>query len=163
MYNALECFTITSRYHTSLHLRQQQVHTLFQNQDTFSLQQLCLFVISHFTADFIQAFVYYFQPPGQMASRSSSRTTVINEANESTLSEGSDSDTMTNSEVEGLLDPNVVWWDKDNDPEHPYNWPRWRTVSNCFLISAMTFLTALASCKAKLSTIYKYNACSFAR
>ena len=70
---------------------------------------------------------------------------------------------MTNSEVEGLLDPNVVWWDKDNDPEHPYNWPRWRTVSNCFLISAMTFLTALASCKAKFSTKYCYDACSFAR
>jgi hypothetical protein len=55
---------------------------------------------------------------------------------------------MSNSEVEGLLNPNVVWWDQDDDPEHPYNWPRWRTISNCFLISAMTFLTALASCKA---------------
>jgi hypothetical protein len=43
-------------------------------------------------------------------------------------------------------DPNVVWWD-DNDPEHPYNWPRWRTLTNIVLISAMTFLTPLASCK----------------
>ncbi|KAI1857532.1 uncharacterized protein JN550_013165 [Neoarthrinium moseri] len=42
------------------------------------------------------------------------------------------------------VDPNVVWWD-DNDPEHPYNWPRWRTLANCILISAMTFLTPLAS------------------
>ena len=89
-----------------------------------------------------------------MALRSSSTATVNIPVDESTLLEGSDSDTMTNSEVEGLLDPNVVWWDKDNDPEHPYNWPRWRTVSNCFLISAMTFLTALASCKAIFSTIY---------
>ena len=98
-----------------------------------------------------------------MVLRSSSKTTVINGVNESTLSEGSDSDTMANSEVEGLLDPNVVWWDKNHDLEHPYNWPRWRTVSNCFLISAMTFLTALASCKAKLSTIYHYDACHFTR
>ena len=97
-----------------------------------------------------------------MAFKSSSTTTVINAVNESTLSEGSESDTMTNSEVEGLLDPNVVWWDKDSDPEHPYNWPRWRTMSNCFLISAMTFLTALASCKAEF-TIYYYDACSFGR
>ncbi|KAI0121105.1 bicyclomycin resistance protein [Xylariales sp. AK1849] len=41
-------------------------------------------------------------------------------------------------------DPDVVWWD-DNDPEHPYNWPRWRTLSNIILISAMTFITPLAS------------------
>ncbi|KAH8682624.1 bicyclomycin resistance protein [Xylariales sp. PMI_506] len=41
-------------------------------------------------------------------------------------------------------DPNVVWW-SENDPEHPYNWPAWRTLSNCVLISAMTFVTPLAS------------------
>ncbi|KAJ5113437.1 bicyclomycin resistance protein [Penicillium angulare] len=56
-----------------------------------------------------------------------------------------ESDTVSNTETDALLDPNLVWWDKDNDAEHPYNWPRWRTQSNCFLISAMTFLTALAS------------------
>ncbi|KAK8075544.1 hypothetical protein PG997_010207 [Apiospora hydei] len=37
-------------------------------------------------------------------------------------------------------DPNIVWWD-DNDPEHPYNWPRWRTFLNCFLVSTMIFIT----------------------
>ncbi|KAK8104330.1 bicyclomycin resistance protein [Apiospora kogelbergensis] len=41
-------------------------------------------------------------------------------------------------------DPNVVWWD-ENDPEHPYNWPRWRTVVNCLLVSIMVFVTPLAS------------------
>lgn len=82
-----------------------------------------------------------------MALKSSSTTTQLNSADISTISEQGDSDMMIHSEVEGLLDPNVVWWDKDNDPEHPYNWPRWRTMSNCFLISAMTFLTAIASCK----------------
>ncbi|EED16634.1 bicyclomycin resistance protein, putative [Talaromyces stipitatus ATCC 10500] len=48
-------------------------------------------------------------------------------------------------ENDGLPDPNVIWWDQDEDPEYPYNWPRWLSMSNCFLISAMTFLTALAS------------------
>ncbi|KAK9413641.1 putative Bicyclomycin resistance protein [Seiridium unicorne] len=41
-------------------------------------------------------------------------------------------------------DPNIVRWD-DDDPEHPFNWPRWRTLTNLFLISFMTFLTPLAS------------------
>jgi hypothetical protein len=44
----------------------------------------------------------------------------------------------------GSEDADVIWW-KDEDPKHPYNWPRWQTVSNCSLITAMTFLTALAS------------------
>jgi hypothetical protein len=42
-------------------------------------------------------------------------------------------------------DPNVVSWD-DNDPENPFNWPRWRVMTNLVLISSMTFLTPLASC-----------------
>ncbi|KAK6859668.1 hypothetical protein PG995_003304 [Apiospora arundinis] len=41
-------------------------------------------------------------------------------------------------------DPNVVGWD-ENDPEHPYNWPKWRTVVNCTLVSLMVFVTPLAS------------------
>lgn len=39
----------------------------------------------------------------------------------------------------------VVWWESDNDPENPYNWARWRKVLNCFLVSALTFVTPLAS------------------
>jgi multidrug resistance protein len=46
-------------------------------------------------------------------------------------------------------DPNVVWWD-DNDPDYPYNWPRGKTLVNCLLISAMCFITPLASCKCNL-------------
>lgn len=41
----------------------------------------------------------------------------------------------------------IVWWESDNDPENPYNWARWRKVLNCFLVSALTFVTPLASCK----------------
>ncbi|ORY12018.1 major facilitator superfamily domain-containing protein [Clohesyomyces aquaticus] len=42
-------------------------------------------------------------------------------------------------------DPNVVWWDSDTDPENPMNWSfkkKWGTV---LLVSAITFLTPLAS------------------
>jgi multidrug resistance protein len=44
-----------------------------------------------------------------------------------------------------LENPEVVDWTNE-DLEHPYNWPRWQALSNCLLVSAMTFLTALASC-----------------
>lgn len=43
-------------------------------------------------------------------------------------------------------DENIVWWDGDDDPQNPFNWPRWRKVTNCVLISALTFVTPLASC-----------------
>ncbi|KAF2176420.1 MFS general substrate transporter [Zopfia rhizophila CBS 207.26] len=42
-------------------------------------------------------------------------------------------------------DPNIVWWDGPNDPQNPMNWPfikKWGTV---ILVSAITFLTPLAS------------------
>ena len=44
-------------------------------------------------------------------------------------------------------DENTVFWDGDNDPENPYNWPVWLKVLNCGLISGLTFVTPLASCK----------------
>lgn len=40
---------------------------------------------------------------------------------------------------------NIVWWDGPDDPHNPYNWPTWRKVMNCTLISALTFVTPLAS------------------
>ncbi|KAI0002853.1 bicyclomycin resistance protein [Xylariaceae sp. FL0662B] len=42
-------------------------------------------------------------------------------------------------------DADVVWWDGPDDPENPYNWPKWRKFLNCGLISAMTFISPLAS------------------
>lgn len=39
----------------------------------------------------------------------------------------------------------TVWWDGDDDPENPYNWPMWKKYVNCGLISFLTFLTPLAS------------------
>ncbi|KAH7353966.1 benomyl/methotrexate resistance protein [Plectosphaerella cucumerina] len=40
---------------------------------------------------------------------------------------------------------NIVGWDGPDDPENPYNWPAWRKVANCGAISALTFVTPLAS------------------
>lgn len=42
-------------------------------------------------------------------------------------------------------DPNIVWWNGDDDPENPYNWSRLRRVTICVLISVLTFVTPLAS------------------
>lgn len=47
--------------------------------------------------------------------------------------------------VEGESDPNVVWWDGPDDPENPMNWPSWRKVLTCTIISFLTFVTPLAS------------------
>lgn len=47
--------------------------------------------------------------------------------------------------VEGESDPNLVWWDGPDDPENPMNWPSWRKVLTCTIISFLTFVTPLAS------------------
>ncbi|CAM1508550.1 Fc.00g053980.m01.CDS01 [Cosmosporella sp. VM-42] len=49
------------------------------------------------------------------------------------------------SGTEDDSDSDVVWWDNDKDPHNPYNWARWRKLLNCVLISALTFVTPLAS------------------
>lgn len=54
---------------------------------------------------------------------------------------------LPSSEVEAIDDPNIVSWDGDGDPANPYNWKSWRKVVNCILISALSFLTPLGSCK----------------
>lgn len=48
---------------------------------------------------------------------------------------------------------NVVWWDGDDDPANPYNWPEWRKWMNCGMISFLTFITPLASCMSAPMTI----------
>lgn len=56
-------------------------------------------------------------------------------------------DKETSVEASGTSEDeaNVVWWDGPDDPANPYNWPTWRKVVNCGLISGLTFLTPLAS------------------
>jgi len=48
---------------------------------------------------------------------------------------------------EASEEENMVWWDGEDDLANPYNWPRWNKVLNCVLISSLTFVTPLASCK----------------
>lgn len=47
----------------------------------------------------------------------------------------------------GHSDPNLVDWDGQDDPECPYNWPRWRIMTNASILSVMTFLVPLTSCE----------------
>jgi hypothetical protein len=46
-------------------------------------------------------------------------------------------------------DPNVVWWDGDDDPENPYNWSTARKWLNTGCVSFSTFISPLASCTLK--------------
>ncbi|KAH8166234.1 hypothetical protein CIB48_g2024 [Xylaria polymorpha] len=42
-------------------------------------------------------------------------------------------------------DPNVVWWDGEDDPENPYNWTTTRKALNTGCVSFQTFISPLAS------------------
>ncbi|GAP84427.1 putative cycloheximide resistance protein [Rosellinia necatrix] len=42
-------------------------------------------------------------------------------------------------------DPNIVWWDSEDDPENPYNWSTTRKVLNSGCVSFQTFISPLAS------------------
>jgi len=59
--------------------------------------------------------------------------------------QGGDGDQSKNEGTSSEDEANIVWWDGPDDPENPYNWPTWRKVANCALISAMTFITPLGS------------------
>jgi hypothetical protein len=48
-------------------------------------------------------------------------------------------------------DDNIVFW-SEGDPQNPYNWPSWLKVLNCTLVSSLTFLTPLGSCKSACQT-----------
>lgn len=63
---------------------------------------------------------------------------------------------IDNSDIELLMmtneanaaqhhDADLVWWDGEQDPANPYNWPIWKKVVNCALISVETFVVAMAS------------------
>ncbi|KAI1810484.1 MFS general substrate transporter [Poronia punctata] len=44
-----------------------------------------------------------------------------------------------------LHDETSVGWDGDNDPEHPYNQPRWRIMTTGILLAVLGFLVPLSS------------------
>jgi len=57
-----------------------------------------------------------------------------------TTSEGKDEGETTSED-----EANVVWWDGEDDPANPYNWPTWLKVLNCVFISLLTLITPLGS------------------
>ncbi|KAH7140366.1 major facilitator superfamily domain-containing protein [Dactylonectria estremocensis] len=56
-----------------------------------------------------------------------------------------DAEKTSDHQDEEQVDPDIVWWDSDSDPENPLNWPKWRKISNCGLISMLTLIEPLAS------------------
>lgn len=42
-------------------------------------------------------------------------------------------------------DPNIVWWDGPTDPQNPMNWSWTKKWGTIMIVSAITFLTPLAS------------------
>lgn len=41
-------------------------------------------------------------------------------------------------------DPNIVWWDGEDDPANPLNWTSLKKWTNIMLISAITFIVSVA-------------------
>ncbi|KAF5568157.1 multidrug resistant protein [Fusarium phyllophilum] len=56
---------------------------------------------------------------------------------------GSAKDEEEGSQTQSESD--IVWWDGDKDRQNPYNFATWKKVLNCVLVSALTFVTPLAS------------------
>jgi len=38
-------------------------------------------------------------------------------------------------------DPNIVWWDGDDDPENPLNWGPWKKWNNDYIVAVTSFVT----------------------
>lgn len=81
----------------------------------------------------------------QAAATSSSTTETVYEKPETTDVEKGQKDCVQTQSDGTVDDPDVIGWDGDDDPENPYNWPSWRKVVNCIIISLLTFVTPLAS------------------
>ncbi|KAH7166299.1 major facilitator superfamily domain-containing protein [Dactylonectria macrodidyma] len=70
---------------------------------------------------------------------------VAGEKKEDDEDDGQEEEDDDDGDVTLSNESDIVWWDSDSDPENPYNWARWRKVLNCVLVSALTFVTPLAS------------------
>jgi hypothetical protein len=70
------------------------------------------------------------------ASRSSHEQTNGNAAKDAEKNAG---------EVVADEDANVVWWDGPDDPANPLNFSKWLKVGNIMIVSALCFVTPLAS------------------
>lgn len=78
-------------------------------------------------------------------------TTTTQQSPAASLSDNPDVEKSLSRQASGSKDspppddPNVVWWDSDNDPENPLHWPAWRKYTNSGLISMLTLIEPLAS------------------
>lgn len=43
-------------------------------------------------------------------------------------------------ETEEPADPNIVWWDGDDDPANPLNWSAWSKWMNFSIVAVATFI-----------------------
>lgn len=53
-------------------------------------------------------------------------------------------------------DPNIVWWDGDDDPENPLNWGPWKKWSNDYIVAVTSFITP----RLRLRPSHLYLACN---
>ncbi|RGP81625.1 hypothetical protein FLONG3_225 [Fusarium longipes] len=73
------------------------------------------------------------------ASHASKRATSLDPEKQNGDVGGEEGGSQTQSESD------IVWWDSDEDRQNPYNFATWKKVLNCVLVSALTFVTPLAS------------------
>lgn len=52
-------------------------------------------------------------------------------------------DIEKDSQPAGLADndPNIVWWDGDDDPENPLNWKPWKIWSDVYTVAVISSVT----------------------
>jgi multidrug resistance protein len=75
---------------------------------------------------------------------SSSESSRSSNSNDRDVEKG-ESQKATPSTVKEPVDPNIVDWDGDDDPEKPINWPNKKKWRNIFVVSALTLLTPFGS------------------
>ncbi len=79
--------------------------------------------------------------PSLTGSHDVEKEAAASDENDANKSGNEKEEPVANSEE----DANVVFWDGPDDPANPFNWPTWVKVTNCALISTLTFITPLGS------------------
>ncbi|KAH7014407.1 bicyclomycin resistance protein [Microdochium trichocladiopsis] len=87
------------------------------------------------------------RPSLAMSRASARRTSNVNRVDAADLEKGTgDDDEPGTAGDDATADESLeVWWDSDDDPTNPFNWPQWQKVLNTTCISVMTFVTPLGS------------------
>lgn len=79
------------------------------------------------------------------ASIASKRRSSLAKTRSNPRADAGDPEKQATEVVDASDDENVIWWDGPDDPKNPFNWPTWRKVLTVVLVSALTFVTPLAS------------------